>query len=1283
MKTVIFSWKPAIKSKFLTVLLAWGTLVIPSAFASDDLWVGNTSINWNTAVNWSPAAVPVAGDNLYFGAAGSAGATLTNDIAAGTSFAGVTFNSGASAFTLIGNSIGVTSGITNNSGGTEIVSNNITLGGNVTVNTGVGGTTMLASLITGSFGLTNAGSGMLILQSNVTFGAGGSTFSGGLTVNGGTVAISTPEHDGVTFLGIGPLTVNAGGTLTNSGDGFGFAGNACPTNIFINGGTINCGTGTKGSSSGTGAGTLPNITFVNGGTLTIFGTALGTLGGNNVAMGITNFASSTTAVMNADPSATANWNNTKPTTFNVAQGTVAGGLYPGVDMYFSARLNHSGIVVKTGAGTLELAGINPMNSGGGNSSLTINSGSVVVSGSLPSTCIVTNAGGVLCGSNSVAGMVTNVNSAAQINQETNYLITGTAGTLTIGGALNMSVGGTCALDLSTSASSGNDSIKVNGALILGSGTVFHLKALSGAANLDTTADYILIQGSSVPSGSANSAPVWDGTPPANSGSYFVQIIGNNVVFHYAPPFVPYIRLATAAPSPATNGQNVLLAATVTNGMPPYTVTVDASSVGASSSVGLVLQGSGLTPGVGYVYTNTIAVGINTPGSYLLPVTATDTAAQTGSNNIPLAVAVYLTWNGDAGGNSFWDTAGEIEWKGGLAYADGDTVRFDDTAGGLDATNVNLLAALSPGGSIVVSNTAGTPTGVYSFNSTDPATGINGTNGVLKQGSGTLLMLEGSDNFSGGIVVGGGALLYSNIFASTVTVAGGLTVTNGGSVMLDHFGTISGNTVIGTGSSLQIGANDIYGNLPSGSVTLNGTLIFNRTDPVVSVGGVISGTTTGILVQSNADIVALGGASTFAGNINVYAGTLSNNISSGTDVGPGSSTGGFGGAGTGRTITVAAGATLSGRGNNWFGRGTNGVPAIIVNGGTVFASRYTALGNLTLNNGATLSQAGSSSDSAVYQGYELLGSVTVGGSSASTITSLNGTNDCLGTNTLFNIAVTSGSGADLTVSTGLRDQSGDFGGAAGGLTKAGLGTMLLTAANSYRGNTVVSAGVLALGVNGPAAGTIASSNIVIAGGATLDVSGLTPGFALGAGQTLSNSTSTAVLNGNFDVSLGIDSLNYTSGTPSFTIRNGTLTLAATSVFNVNNTGAPLAAGSYKIISKGTGGSVVGTVPAAVRLVGTPGMAGTLQITSGELYLVLTVLSHPVFTGLTVSGPTLTLTATNGAHSRTFTLLGSTNVALPLTQWTPVLTNAFDSNGHLNMSTNIINTNNQQQFYILWY
>lgn len=1230
------------------------------ASAANETWSGGTDANWATAANWS-TTTPTTGDLLFFGATSTAGSALNNNITAGTSFNSITFNSGSLAYNFAGNGIVLTGGITNNSSSDQIINLPIADSANVTVNCGSANMT-LGGAITGTGALTNAGSGILSLTNG-----GNNTFNGGLTINAGTVYVGAGTG-GNSSIGQGDVAVNSGGTLVaTNGDGLGYSpstGKNTPRNIYISGGTVTTLAGAGGSGATYGVTMGANLIFA-GGMLT--NNPLNTASPNYTWNGsnIVSLASSSTAIIGA---AALKFNNKGNTgglvTFTNARGTTANG----IDMLVSSVILNSGNapILKTGPGTLKLSGANAWNG-----AFTNNAGTLLISGTLGSSSKMNN-GAVLCGTGTISGGATNISSSAQINQETNYLITGTVGTLAFGSSLDMSAGGTCSLDLSTSASSGNDKITVTSGLVLNNNT-FHIKAISGAANLDTSANYVLIQAGSI-SGIPNSTPVWDGTAPANSSQFQVRVSGNNVVLQ--PIINPVILSNTATPSTATNSQNVLLTVTVTNGTPLYTVTVNASPIGASSSVALALQGGGVTPGVGYIYTNTVTVANNTPAVYSLPVNVADSGSGTASNNISLTVAVYLTWNGDASGNSFWDTS-SVEWQSGLIYSDNDTVRFDDAATGVNATNVNLETIVSPGG-IVVSNTAGTPTGTYTFIDASASGNdyITGTGGLLKQGSGTLEMNEGPDSFSGGITVGGGTLVLY-LATGSATVSGGLTVTNGGNAILDENGAISGGMTIGPGSSVQLGANDSgYGNIPSGTVTMNGTLIFNRQDNV-TVSEAIGGATTGNLVQSNINNVTLSGASTFAGNITIDSGTLTD-----SKIGDGNS-GGLGAATAGKTITVNSGATLV-IPQNVFGGNTvsePNMPSFIINGGTVNdTTKYTAIGSVTLNNGATLTNNPSSVNS--YQGYQFRGSITVGGSLPSTISTGNGADNHLDTNTVFNVAdVTADSGVDLTVSTGLRNASPDFGSVPSSLIKSGAGTMLLTASNSYTGNTTISAGTLALS----GAGSISNSpNIIVSGGTTFDVSALSPAFVLMPNQTLSNSTSTAILNGSADASAGTISLTYASGTPSLNVASGTLTLASGTTFKVNNTGSALAVGSYKIISKAGSGSVSGTAPSSV-IVGGGDVSGTasLEITSGELYLVVTSATPPTphITGIGLSGMTLTITATNGADNGTYVLLESTNVALPLTNWVPVLTNTFDGSGNLNLSTNIVSPNNGQQFYIL--
>jgi hypothetical protein len=72
--------------------------------------------------------------------------------------------------------------------------------------------------------------------------------------------------------------------------------------------------------------------------------------------------------------------------------------------------------------------------------------------------------------------------------------------------------------------------------------------------------------------------------------------------------------------------------------------------------------------------------------------------------------------------------------------------------------------------------------------------------------------------------------------------------------------------------------------------------------------------------------------------------------------------------------------------------------------------------------------------------------------------------------------------------------------------------------------------------------------------------------------------------------------------------------------------------------------------------------------------------PRITAIGLNGTTLTLAATNGGAEYQFKLLESTNPALPLNRWISILTNSFDTNGDLRLTTNLLNPA-PAQFFIL--
>ncbi len=194
---------------------------------------------------------------------------------------------------------------------------------------------------------------------------------------------------------------------------------------------------------------------------------------------------------------------------------------------------------------------------------------------------------------------------------------------------------------------------------------------------------------------------------------------------------------------------------------------------------------------------------------------------------------------------------------------------------------------------------------------------------------------------------------------------------------------------------------------------------------------------------------------------------------------------------GRTITVSNPGTLALTNNNIFGNQNANpslLPELIVDATTVSATNYNLIGDITLNASTLTQSTGNGWPS--YQGYQFKGLVkvvkdvveplTVGPSS---ITGTGNGGNHLSDNTIFDVEdVDDGVGVDLTVSTPLLNQSGDFGNAAGGLSKSGPGTMALVGINTYTGVTQVLEGTLSLGT----ATLSDSANVELALGAVLDL-----------------------------------------------------------------------------------------------------------------------------------------------------------------------------------------------------
>jgi PKD repeat protein len=99
---------------------------------------------------------------------------------------------------------------------------------------------------------------------------------------------------------------------------------------------------------------------------------------------------------------------------------------------------------------------------------------------------------------------------------------------------------------------------------------------------------------------------------------------------------------------------------------------------------------------------------------------------------------------------------------------------------------------------------------------------------------------------------------------------------------------------------------------------------------------------------------------------------------------------------------------------------------------------------------------------------------------------------------------------------------------------------------------------------------------------------------------------------------------------------------------------------------------------------PGLIVTnsLGLTLAATGPAITVYPPLTLSSIGLSGTNLTLSGANGISGLTYTVLASTNLMLPLSQWTPLVTNTWSANGAFSLTlTNALNPPAPSQFYLL--
>jgi fibronectin-binding autotransporter adhesin len=1029
-------------------------------------WDSNVTSNWwngTSDVVWPNSGTD--NDALFGIAAGTvnidAGGVTANDI--GFTTTGYIL-SGASTLTLNGTTPTITVG----AGISATIGNNT------------------ATVIDGLAGLTKAGAGTLTLS-----GSAVNTVTGGLTVNGGTLALNLTNLAAPTdIIGSGnALTLGGGGTLQTLGK------TAAVTSQTFSGTTANSGANTVRVSQNASTSNTLNLG-------TVSHTAGGVLNFVAGSTTIVNSVNSTTEIMrvsNATNALIGSWAFVNDSTTNTARwanvtGTGQVGTIAGITATGNMANVASATTVYTATGTFTV--LSPRTAFGlqatGNSSYVLGSQSLTTMGLLSinagTTIGVTGTTGIIVGSGNElviagAGNVTISTPIANKSGDNSHVTYAGGGTLTLDTAASTYTGlttvnsGTVALGLANVLNSASGivvnggalgissfdqsvaSVKLSGGTITGStGTLASASAfdvrngtvaaiLAGNSGLNkTTAGTVTL----------SAANTYTGLTSINAGRLdLTGSLTSNISVNAG---------ATLGGEGSTTGSVVFNGASTLSFDPNTPAYLSANTVNATGGSVTIVPATSVG-GIGIVVLEALGGITGTPGTNF--VFNGRGMAYLGAGNTRLLFDFTpgaVTWRGNDPANpTYWDVNVTSNWLNGAApdkFLSGDAVTFDDTA---NSFTVAIQGSSLQAGAVTFNNTANT----YTLQ----GGGISGPASVVKNGTATVIV-NNSNTYTGTTTINAGTIQLGDGTNSTASLGTGaitnnaaivasfgtnngsivadiggtgtITKTGAGNVSLSGTNTYSGLTTV-NGGTLQIGAGGITGSLGTGSVTLanNATLAFNRSD-IITVMNPIGG---------QGGLLKIGGARLTLGTSNTYTGLTT--ISAGSIL-----------------VTAPSGVL----GDTTSGTVVNPGAALLLQGTIVVSGESLSLaGEGPLAAGAFRSIGGNN---------EWAGNITVQAAGITRVAADAGTSLKISGNVSL-----SPTASDQFVLMG--DGSGEISGVISGLgrlTKSATGasTWVLSGANTYTGRTTISNGFL----------SVASINSVLGG---------TPSSNLGAPTSVANGT----------------------------------------------------------------------------------------------------------------------------------------------------------------------------------
>jgi autotransporter-associated beta strand protein/T5SS/PEP-CTERM-associated repeat protein len=788
-----------------------------AARATDGAWNANASTTWSSSGNWVGSIIADGvGSTAWFTNNITAGRSATIDGAVSSRTNGI-LNlgdaDGGSAFTIAANggaSLYLDNGGANaqinerlssrgdilsapivllgsldiNNASTNLFVNTLTFSG--AISAGTAGTKTISSVGTGYAtnaisGIISDGAGVVAVVQNNAAGtlrlSGASTFTGGLTINAGTVSLLTsPLAGGGSGLGtiyLGDTSGSANATLLGDGRTY--------TNTIVvragSSGVLTMGNSLSGATVFRGPVTLnTNLVLVGGGSgsinlssnvtgiggISTFGPGTVTLSGSNSFSGGVTVNGGTLTLGNAAALGTGAFTLASNATLSGAS-TVT--LTTTNQQAWNADFTVGNFTLNMAQGTVAL-GTNVTVTGSGASSV------FVVPGSVTGAWGIVKAGAGttmrLSGSNSYSGGTT-IDGGVLVAQNNHAL--GTGPVTVNGGVLAFSLASGNITNLSSTISGAGTVQILNTALLF---TMLSSNAYTGGTLIQGNNRVFLGDDSALGTGTITIAPANNGTPTLSSIGSASRTIANNLVFSNCNNY--FLGNLTDNGTLAFNGT-----ANLSGSQAVWTVASPVIFSGVVSNGGITKLGGGtlVLSNAG----NAFALGVSNSGGMV--ALGVDHALGSGT----------VVMNG-----------------GGLQSADGGARTITNALvfagnGVFGAPGTGDLAINSP----AVDLGTGTRILAVSNNLTTLANAVTNTGGLTKAGPGTLV-LNGNNSWRGATFVSNGTMVLNgdnSQVTGTFTAGAGATLTNAGTYSPSTLtlGSVAGSPatlVLANGSTFSVG-----------------------------------------------------------------------------------------------------------------------------------------------------------------------------------------------------------------------------------------------------------------------------------------------------------------------------------------------------------------------------------------------------------------------------------------------------------------------------------------------